>query len=129
MNALFRSLLLSSALVFLAAEAGAQSIRASTYSGPAAAWTSHGRRPSYESSRVWIPGRSETTYERVWVPGRTERVWVDPEWSIRIDACGRAVRVLVCAGHWERVHRPGHYELQPRTRWIPGRWVARGSCD
>jgi hypothetical protein len=30
--------------------------------------------------------------------------------------------VLVCAGRWDVIEHPGHYESRPRHVWIPGHW-------
>ena len=93
-------------------------------------------RPSYErsstslstyvSSRIWVPGCYQTVHERVWVPGRTERVWVEPVFEWRLGPCGSRLRVLVCAGRWQTVHHPGHYETRAVQVWRPGYWTARG---
>jgi ribosomal protein L28 len=84
-------------------------------------------RPSYESSRVWVPGRYVIERERVWVPGYRVRRWFEPAYETRIH-CGRRVRVLVCAGAWRTVETPGHYEYRNVSVWKPGHWVPRGIC-
>lgn len=82
----------------------------------------------YLSSRVWIPGHYEIVDEQVWVPGFEERVWIEPVFELRRDACGEARRVLISAGHFEVRCRAGHFELRSVRMWQPGRWVARGAC-
>lgn len=54
---------------------------------------------------------SPRTYEkRVWVPASYRKVWVEPAYETRYDACGRRYRVLVREGHWRTVHEPGRWE-------------------
>lgn len=127
MKALFSTLLLSGLLFALAPSGAAQRVVASEYRGHAGRYE-HAAR-GHASSRIWIPGRYETVHERVWIPGCTERVWVEPVFRLAYDSCGNRVRLLVSAGHWENVGRPGHYETRAVRVWRPGYWVARGRCD
>jgi hypothetical protein len=117
------------ALCLLGSAADAQ-VSAGRYSGApsyrsASSVRMHGR-PSYSSSRVWVPGHYETIDQRVWVPGRAERVWIEPVYELAIGPCGTRVRILLSAGHWRTIHHPGHYELRPVRVYRPGCWVARG---
>lgn len=123
MKALHSCLLLSAAATLLANASSAQLVRATGHSVHVRASSS----PSYSSSRVWVPGCAQMALEHVWVRGSNERVWVEPVWSVSLDSCGNRVRVLVVAGHWETVFHPGHYEVRPVQKRVPGRWVARGS--
>lgn len=124
-----KSLLPKLFAIVLLASAGAAQVPLSTYAlhspGPHAG---HGSRHGYASSRVWIPGGYETVCERVWVPGRIERLWVEPSFGLAYDSCGRRVRVLLRAGHWQEVRHPGRYETRSVRVYRPGHWVARGSA-
>ena len=62
-------------------------------------------------------GRWENVCERVWVRGAFEEVWVPPLYGTQYDACGRPRQVLVRAGYWTRVERPGHWEERTRRVW------------
>jgi len=70
----------------------------------------------------WIPGHYETVRERVWVPGRVQRVWFEPAYEWRRDACGRAILACVSVGHYEMVRQPGRYEYRDAQVWVAGCW-------
>ena len=99
--------------------------------GHAGRRTAHGPlrlpyRPSYlHRGRVWIPGGYALEARSEWVPGRVEQVWVEPVYELRLDSCGREVRVLVAAGHYEKVHRPGYTTTRYVRVWRPGHWSYR----
>jgi hypothetical protein len=71
---------------------------------------------------TWVPGQWVTVEQQVWVPGTWEQVWIEPVYRTCYDPCGRVYRVLVSAGHWQSIERPGHYA----TKWVqvfqPGHW-------
>jgi hypothetical protein len=75
---------------------------------------SHGHHaaPRYVSSRCWTFPSTGWVRRTVWVPARCERVWVEPVYGLRIGSCGQRFRVLVRAGHWTTIERPGHYETR-----------------
>jgi len=89
------------------------------------------RAPAYTHAprRVWVPGHYETRHERVWVPGPCERVWIEPVFELRFDACGRRVRFEVSPGHWRTVQHPGHHEQRAFQVWVPGHYRSRERCD
>jgi len=66
------------------------------------------------------PGHYEVVEERVWVECCWERVWVPERYETWVDSCGRFHRRLVCAGHYETVRGPGHYETRTRRVWVQG---------
>ncbi len=72
--------------------------------------------------RAWVPSAWVTVHKQVWVPGTVQKVWVPAVYETRYDACGKAYQVLVCAGHWEHVTSPGHYETHPVQVWQAGHW-------
>ena len=82
-------------------------------------------RPVYSPRSVWIPGRYEIRERRVWVDGGFDRVWVEPEFGLRLDDCGLEVRFLLRRGYWKNGRRPGHYELRREKVWVPGHWRRR----
>jgi len=122
MRALFAPLLLAGAAL-LGGSAESQVVRPSQAYGSVRYVLPSG---SPAPTRVWVPARVITLTERVWIPTTWERIWVEPRWSVRLDACGIPFRVLVRTGHYERVVRPGHYETRPVQRSLPGHWVVRG---
>jgi len=75
--------------------------------------------------RVWVPGCYDTVVRRVWVPERFERLWIEPVYAEHVDACGNVVRVMIRAGCWQEVLRPGHFETRSERVWVPGHWVLR----
>ncbi len=77
------------------------------------------------TQREWVPGHFETVEDRVWIQARSERVWVEPVYQWRYDACGRATRVCVQPGYWNTVCAPAHFETCPRQVWIEGFWRVR----
>jgi hypothetical protein len=83
------------------------------------------KAPTYASSRVWVPGHYDVTWERVWVPGCVERVWVEPVFREWIGPCGTRYRTLVADGYWKTVRIPGRHENRRVRVWQPGCWVAR----
>lgn len=68
---------------------------------------------------VQYAGCWETVVERVWVPGTCDRVWVEPVFVTRYDACGRPYQACARAGYWNTVQRPGHYEERTQRVWRP----------
>lgn len=70
----------------------------------------------------WVPGRYECVEQRFWVPGTCEQVWVPARYELAYDACGRPYRRLVCAGQWQTVEQPGHWETREVRQWIEGHW-------
>jgi hypothetical protein len=82
-------------------------------------------RGSYESSRVWIPGRYDWVSRRVFVPGPVQREWVAPVFEWRFGPCG-AQYVCVREGYWRTIQQPGHYEYRRERVYQPGHWAARG---
>lgn len=74
--------------------------------------------------RATLPSHST----RVWIPGRVEWVRVPPRHGVVHDACGRPRRVLLEAGGWRQVQRPGRWEVRsvpvlrcrPSTIHAPG---------
>ncbi len=103
--------------------ARSQPVRATAYRGRST--RGYGVRDRLPAQRVWVPGRYEHVSDRVWVPGGLERIWIEPVYRTEFDACGNAIRVLVRAGCWRDVPRPGRYEVRTRRVWVPGRWVLR----
>lgn len=72
--------------------------------------------------RVWVAGHYEYVMRRVWVPGTCTRVWIEPIFATRWDACGRAFRVCVREGYWDSVTSPGHFEDRGEPVWVAGCW-------
>ena len=72
--------------------------------------------------KVFVPGHYTSTRQRVWIPGTTKRIWVQPVYAKRYDACGKPVRVLVSAGHWETIRTPGCYQVKIVRVWKQGHW-------
>lgn len=72
--------------------------------------------------RTWRPGRYEIVAEQVWVPGEVRRVWREPVFVNRYDACGRLVRVCVSEGSWTYVQDPGCYRTRYVRVWRDGCW-------
>lgn len=77
------------------------------------------RRIDTRSPRGFRGGRYETRYERVWIPGATRQQWHPAEYGFRFDACGRSVRFLVRAGHYDTIRIPGRYEQRAVQVWVP----------
>ena len=129
---LFLPSLLIGALALLSAPASAQRSRGGpSYSGVSAsvhssAYGSYTR--SYSSSRVWVPGHYESVSRQVFVPGPTRRVWVEPVHEWRLGALGFRY-VCIRAGYWKTIQLPGRYETRCERVYVPGHWVARGSCN
>ena len=84
------------------------------------------RRPTREKPCAPAPGHYEVIEERVWVEGCWERVWVPDRYDTWVDSCGRTHRRLVCAGHYETVRGPGHYETRTRRVWVQGGYPRPG---
>ena len=82
------------------------------------------RYSAHAPAKTWVAGCWKTVEQQVWVPGACERVWIDPVYRTCYDACGRPYRVLVSAGHWQTVERPGHYETKLVQVFEPGHWVS-----
>jgi hypothetical protein len=76
-------------------------------------------------ARIFVPGHYASVEREVWVPACREKVWVDPVYATRHDACGRPVRVLVCEGRWSVRVVPGHYETRCERVWVPAGYEAR----
>jgi len=77
---------------------------------------------------TWVSGHWAVTHERICVsPARTERVWIQPVYGTRYDACGRAHRVVVRAGHWDTFTIPARYETRARRVYREGHWQACGA--
>jgi hypothetical protein len=76
----------------------------------------------------WVPGHYETVERDVWVPGTCEKVWIEPCYETRYDACGRPYRVLVKPGHWTTVETPGHFETRCVQVWVEGCWKPSHAC-
>jgi hypothetical protein len=76
--------------------------------------------------KVWVPAHTGLVAKKVWVPGATEQVWVAPVYETRYDHCGKPYTVLVCAGYWKSVHKPGCYVTQHVPVHYPGHWKAGG---
>ncbi len=125
------------ALAGLAPAAAAQ--RTAGYGAPGSAAAVAGLRPSCATTgagfvvphslprRVWVPGRYEAVEQRVWVPESRRSVWIAPVYEWRRDACGRPIRVLVCAGRFELQCVPAHAEVRLVRVWRAGHWsLARG---
>ena len=89
------------------------------------------RTPAYSHAprRLWVPGHYETRCERVWVQGSSERLWVEPVFELRLDSCGKRVRVELYPGHWRTVQHPGRYELREFQVWVPGQYRYGSRCD
>ncbi len=97
---------------------GGASVRAALYLGD----PGPGYRLTYCRPRHGASDRYRTVARRVWVPGTVERIWIDPVYETRYDACGRPVRILICEGTWKDIERPGHYEIRYVRVWTPTRW-------
>ncbi len=76
-------------------------------------------RPRY-APVVAPAGSWQEVRRQVWVPAARQRVWQEPCYAERRDACGRLVRVLVRAGGWCWVETPGHLEWRTERVWVPG---------
>jgi hypothetical protein len=87
-------------------------------------------RPACASApcRVWVPGHYAQREKKVWVEGRRTRVWIEPLYEIRRDACGRPIEVCVAPGHYADVFEPGHYETRTVRVWRPGHWRIGPAC-
>ncbi len=79
-------------------------------------------RPTYGHRGYGAFQRYRTVVRRVWIPGTVERVWIEPVYETRYDACGRPIRILVCEGTWKDIERPGHYAIRYVRVWTPARW-------
>jgi hypothetical protein len=75
---------------------------------------------------VWVPAHYETVLQDVWIEGQQERVWCGPVFEWRLDACGKAHKVLVAQGHWNMITTPGHHETRRVQVWQPGHWQITG---
>ena len=75
--------------------------------------------------RVWIPGHHEWRTREVVVPGAVRRVWVPARYETRYDPCGRAYRVCVSAGYWDRICEPDRVEHRRTRVWVAGHWTYR----
>lgn len=84
------------------------------------------QRGRHRIPRGYDGGRYETRYQKVWVPGRCERVWHPARYEWRYEPCGRRVRVLVQAGHWDTIQHPGYYEQRAVKVWVPARRIHVG---
>jgi hypothetical protein len=73
--------------------------------------------------RTYVPGCYVTRCVEVWVPGCSERVWIEPRYETVVDHCGNVARVLVRAGHFKVIERPGHFETKHVQVWVPGHYV------
>ena len=91
------------------------------FSSPQQSCPPTGRRIDTRSPRGFRGGHYETRYERVWVPGTTRQEWHAAEYGFRYDPCGRRVRFLVRAGHYDTVRIPGRYEQRAVQVWVPAR--------
>lgn len=117
---------------------GKIAVAAGQYGGGRYGGDRHGGRPwiRYRStprhrtpSRQWVPGHYEWTTQRVWIPERYERIWIEPLYEWRTDYSGRRYRVLVRAGYWDDICRPGYYDTRRTQVWRPGHWTyPRGYC-
>ncbi len=74
----------------------------------------------YAPAHVWVPAHYETVTQQVWVPGCARQVWVDARYETRYDGQGRPYQVMVCAGHFETIQDPGHYENRAVSVWVEG---------
>ena len=77
---------------------------------------------------TWVPGHYESVPHSVYVPGRREKIWIDPIYEDRFDACGQRTRVLVQGGGWKVIEHPGHYETRFEQVWVSGRHERRLCC-
>ena len=87
--------------------------------------TSRGHRVTARTCaprKVWVPGRYEVQMRKVWVEGHNRKVWVEPVYETRFDACGRPFRVLIAEGHYRLVREPGCYQNRRVKVWRPGFW-------
>ena len=96
----------------------AGAIRASRHS-------SYGGRSYRAPRQTWIAGHYEFVNRDVWIPGRIERVYVEPIFETRWNACGLAVRVVIREGYFRDVRRHGHFISRSVRTWIPGQWSYR----
>ena len=128
MKFLLSPALLCVALFLAASEPAAQRLVVAAGHGPTVRASAYGRY-SHAPRRVWVPGHYETRCEQVWVPAQSERLWGEPVFELRVDACGNRVRVQLCAGYWTTVHHPGRYETREQQVWIPGHYAQRSRCD
>jgi hypothetical protein len=117
--------LVALALTTLSAGATAQrgyGLRVTAY-GASYSAGAHGRETACRARTArWVPGRFETVSRHVWVAGCEERIWVEPTYSFRVDACGRTIRILVEDGHWTTIQHPGHFEWKSEQVFVPGHW-------
>lgn len=58
----------------------------------------------HHAPRFWVPGHYET---------RCEKIWIEPRYEWRHDACGRAF--LACVA-------PGHFVTREVKVFVPGHW-------
>ncbi|MEQ1895345.1 MAG: hypothetical protein ABL998_22630 [Planctomycetota bacterium] len=128
MKFLLSPALLCAALFLAASEPAAQRLVLASGHGPTVRVSPHASY-SHASRRTWVPGHSETRCAQVWVPAACERVWIEPVFELRVDACGNRVRVQLCAGYWTTIQHPGHYETREQQVWIPGHYASRPRCD
>lgn len=64
--------------------------------------------------------------ERVWVEGRCERVWIEPIYETRFDACGRPIQICIRQGYWHTVQHPGYWNTVERRVWVEGHGHGHG---
>ena len=79
-------------------------------------------RQRYAPQKVWVPGCYITEYEKSWVQGSHRKVYVQPVFEKRYDACGNPYRFKVSPGYYEVVHEPGYWETRPVKVWKSGYW-------
>jgi len=125
MKALLAPLFLSVLLPLLGIESHAQRAPSSAYAQHGVRASGYGVPHGASRGRLWSPGHYELVREPVWIPGCSERVWAEPVFEWRRDACGRLFRVELRAGYWKNISRPGHYEYRSRRVWRPGHWSPR----
>jgi hypothetical protein len=128
MKLLLSPALLCAVLFLSAGEPAAQRLVVAASHAPTVRASAYGHY-SHAPRRVWVPGHHETRYEQVWIAGTSERVWVEPVFELRTDACGNRVRVQICAGYWTTIHHPGHHETRAQHVWVPGHYAVRARCD
>lgn len=75
--------------------------------------------------RFWVPGHYVTRQQKVWIPASKKKVWIDPVYETRYDACGRPYQVRSRGGGWTVQVTPGHFETRCTKVWVPGVYQAR----